>query len=328
MDYVFVSYVHDNERAVARLCDAMISRGINVWLDRKDIAPGIDWRLAIQRAIAEGAFFIACFSREYKERVQTHMNEELRLAVEILRKLPQDHAWFIPIKLNECEIPDFPIGLGRTLRDIQYVPLCKDWDSGVHCIVNAIQPTKIHRLLNELANLSARIRINAAWELGEIGDPVAIPALAKALDDEESRVRINIISALGKIGHPSVIDVLIEALGYYQDRWVRETAVFALGEIGTAAIPALKQALRSDNKIARVYAAAALGEIGTAAIPALKQTLSNEDQDLLVRVNAISSLKQIGTQEALEAIEGRDNMYAEIYGALSLTRLMDYEDIK
>ena len=326
MDHVFVSYVHNNEGDVRRLCDAMISSGIKVWFDREDIAPGIEWQLAIQRAIMEGAFFIACFSKEYRERVRTHMNEEIRLAVEILRKLPHGHTWFIPVKLNKCEVPDIPIGLGRTLQDLQCVSLCENWDSGIHRVLNVIQPTRIHKLLQELTNLSARIRINAAYELGEIGDSVAIPALTKALDDEEILVRINVLSALGKIRHPSVVSILIEALGYYQDRWVRETAVSALGKVGVAAIPALIQTLSGDDKITRVYATAALAEIGVAAIPALIQALSNED--LLVRINAIISLKQIGTTEALKAIEGLDKVYAEIYGNLSLIRFMDYEDIK
>ena len=67
----------------------------------------------IRKAIREGAFFIACFSKEYHERDRTFMNEELTVAIEELRQRSDDHIWFIPVQLNECEIPNLDIGKGR-----------------------------------------------------------------------------------------------------------------------------------------------------------------------------------------------------------------------
>jgi len=67
------------------------------------------------------------------------MNEELVLAIEELRLRPTDMAWFIPVKLNRCEIPDRDIGAGATLQDLQYVELYQDWDAGIQRIVNVIQ---------------------------------------------------------------------------------------------------------------------------------------------------------------------------------------------
>ena len=131
MPHVFISYVRENQKKVDTLCDDLTKQGVKVWLDRSDIQPGVRWKQAIRRAIRDGAFFIACFSKQYNERDRSYMNEELVLAIEELRLRPTDTAWFIPVKLNRCEIPDRDIGAGATLQDLQYVELYTDWDVGI-----------------------------------------------------------------------------------------------------------------------------------------------------------------------------------------------------
>ena len=104
MQYVFISYMHENTDIVDRLCEELTSRGIKVWLDRDNIKPGTRWKDAIREAIRNGAFFIACFSKEYNKRSQTdktYMNEELTIAIEELRQRPTDRVWFIPSQVEQ-----------------------------------------------------------------------------------------------------------------------------------------------------------------------------------------------------------------------------------
>ena len=68
------------------------------------------------------------------------MNEELTLAINELRQRRTDRIWFIPVKLNNCEIPDFAIGGGETLQAFQYVNLYEDWNSGIQRILRVVQP--------------------------------------------------------------------------------------------------------------------------------------------------------------------------------------------
>ncbi len=63
--HVFISYVRENQKQVDRLCHDLESHGVNVWLDRNDIKPGVRRKNAIREAIRQGDFFIACFSDEY-----------------------------------------------------------------------------------------------------------------------------------------------------------------------------------------------------------------------------------------------------------------------
>ena len=140
MQHVFISYVRENEKAVSRLYHNLTSHGIEVWLDRNEINPGVRWKLAIRKAIQEGAYFIACFSKEYNDRDKTDMNEELTVATEVLRQQPFDKAWFILVKLNECKIPDRDIGGGETFKDFQWVELHEDWASGIQKLLKSILP--------------------------------------------------------------------------------------------------------------------------------------------------------------------------------------------
>ena len=138
MNGVFISYVKENKKAVYEFYQDLKSHDINVWLDRNEIDPGARWKHAIRKAIREGAFFVACFSKEYNNRDKTYMNEELIFAIEELRQRPTERIWFIPVKLNECEIPDRDIGGGETLRDLQYVNLKEDWGGGIQSILEVI----------------------------------------------------------------------------------------------------------------------------------------------------------------------------------------------
>ena len=144
MGHVFISYCRENMDAVDRLCENLTSQGIKVWLDRKALEPGMQWKSAIQQAIQHGDFFIACFSTEVNARNQTYMSEELKVAIEELHRRPVDKVWFIPVKLNECEIPDIDIGGGETLRNLQHVDLHENWETGIQRLLETISVTSVH----------------------------------------------------------------------------------------------------------------------------------------------------------------------------------------
>ena len=151
---MFISYIRENESAVKRLCDELEQRGIEIWLDRQKIGPGVFWKDAIRKAINKGAFFIACFSKEYQSKHKNYMNEELTLAIEEMRQLHHDHVWFIPVLLSETDVPARDIGGGRTLLDYQYVPLYHDWNEGVRRILSAINPPEKDALRKKLEELA------------------------------------------------------------------------------------------------------------------------------------------------------------------------------
>ena len=122
--HAFLSYVREDSRQVDELQGMLERAGVPVWRDTADLWPGEDWRAKIRHAITNNALvFIACFSQASISRDKSYQNEELTLAIEQMRMRSPDDPWLIPVRLNECEIPDREIGAGRTLASIQRADL-------------------------------------------------------------------------------------------------------------------------------------------------------------------------------------------------------------
>ncbi len=137
---IFISYVHENSDQVDKICKIFSEKNIDYWIDRQKSEPGKLWKTAIKEAIGNGGYFLACFSREHEKKSETHMNEEILLAIDILRQKQFNSGWFIPIKLNECNIPEHDIGAGKTLHDIHYLDFAKEWDENINRLVDKIKP--------------------------------------------------------------------------------------------------------------------------------------------------------------------------------------------
>jgi hypothetical protein len=139
---VFISYLHDDSKRVDQLVTTIKRAGYPVWMDREDLVGGMRWKDEIRNAISTGLAMIACFSRSYDSRESSHMNEELTLAIDEIRARPTSRAWFIPVRLDACDIPLRHIGGGETLRDLQSIDLFPDELAGRQRVVRAIE--RIH----------------------------------------------------------------------------------------------------------------------------------------------------------------------------------------
>jgi TIR domain len=139
MKHAFISYVREDEKIIHYVVQVLEKNGVEVWLDKDKIYPGLRWKQAIRNAINEGAFFVAMFSKNWEQKERTYANEELVLAIEQLRQRPTDRAWFIPVRLDECKIPDRDIGGGETISNIQYVDFPKDgWVKSLTRLLKAL----------------------------------------------------------------------------------------------------------------------------------------------------------------------------------------------
>lgn len=138
--HVFISYVHEDAAQVDELQRVLEDIEIPVWRDTASLWPGDSWRDVIRRAITDDALvFVACFSRNSLARDKSYQNEELSLAVDQLRQRRPDVPWLIPVRLDDCPIPDRDIGGGRTLESIQRADLFGDeYGIGVARLVTAV----------------------------------------------------------------------------------------------------------------------------------------------------------------------------------------------
>jgi len=196
--HAFISYVRENSEIVDRLASELKSRGIEVWLDRESIYPGVRWKDAIHKAIQEGAYFIACFSNEFNKKQESYMRGEISLALDRLRQMPRERAWFIPVVLDEATIPYIPISDYDKLSDIETVSLSKDWNSGIEKILHAMKlDDPVYRQVVHLIDLiryHPTERLHAVKQLVEMAGTV--PALIEALRNSDEDVYQRVAEAI------------------------------------------------------------------------------------------------------------------------------------
>ncbi len=79
---------------------------------------------------------------------------------------------------------------------------------------------------------------NVCVALGNIGDPVAVPALTRVIESEEPLLREHAAWALGKIGTPEARVALLTALLDEDDHEVKKELIKSIGAIDLARTPA------------------------------------------------------------------------------------------
>jgi hypothetical protein len=120
-----------------------------------------------------------------------------------------------------------------------------------------------------------------------------LPLLIQALADEKPQIRRWAAAKLAAVPHPQTVAALSRALTEDPDVGVRRTAGDSLSDIGDAAAqPAVCQALRDPNKLVRWRAARFLAEVGTPeALSALEA--AQEDPEFEVRLEIQAAITHI-----------------------------------
>lgn len=196
-------------------------------------------------------------------------------------------------------------------------------------------------LIAATGDSAAIVRQNAAWALGKLGQEAgqeSIEHLRDLLTDKEPLVRRDALHALGEIGNPiahPAVAAMMQAAGAERDGVVRKAAVealsklvgkddradasaldplltdvdsetrydaaFVLGMIGGSeakeALPALREALKDEDPHFQELAAATIGGLGKDAAPAVEDLgkALTEAKEPVVRTNAAISLEHIGS---------------------------------
>lgn len=131
-----------------------------------------------------------------------------------------------------------------------------------------------------LSDPAANVRAHAAYALGMIGSAAkpAAAALANLLRDNDETVRRQAIKALATIRPgPQVMIPLVTRLIEDSDPTIKVRIMHAVSEAGTAAVPALIEALSNDK--AAYWACLILRDMGPEAkdaVPALTAKLKDE----------------------------------------------------
>lgn len=118
---VFLCYAREDFERAHSLYTLLKNLGLRPWLDKYDITGGELWPAAIEKAVRGADFFIASFSTSSIKK-SGFVQREYKLAMEILMDKPAGSIFVIPVRLDDCELPDLR-GAGVKLSDIQWVDL-------------------------------------------------------------------------------------------------------------------------------------------------------------------------------------------------------------
>lgn len=202
--HAFISYAREDSDRVGQLQRKLQAAGVPVWRDTADLWPGEDWRMKIRRAITDNALvFIACFSQASLARSKSYQNEELTLAIEQLRWRPVDDPWLIPVRFDECEVPERDIGGGRTLASIQRADLFGDRSNeGAARVVAAVL-----RILGQqtdaatasVEEIPAPVIGSATHRLEKVDDTSNVDALISAGEGEKVEFKSSLNNPYGAV---------------------------------------------------------------------------------------------------------------------------------
>ena len=129
---VFLAYAHEDRPRAKRLSAALRKAGFEPWLDEEKLLPGQNWPRAIERAIDECEFFIACYSRESVSK-RGPFQREIAYALDVALHVPLEEIYFIPVRLDDCALPV------DIARKIQHVDLFAGWNRGAQKLICAMR---------------------------------------------------------------------------------------------------------------------------------------------------------------------------------------------
>ena len=164
------------------------------------------------------------------------------------------------------------------------------------------EPT-LDELLEKLVNGDDEIRRFAAEDLGDTGDPAAVPGLVEALRDDSVAVRESAADALISIGGELACQAMVPLLDD-DDTAVRNMAIEVLQRLWVDAIPTCIELYASSSHDLRKIAVDTLGKIEETRKSEGFTTLVSalDDPHINVAIAACEALGRLGGKEAIKAL--------------------------
>lgn len=110
---IFLSHASEDQRRVLALFKKLEAAGYRPWTFQKKLIGGDKWRDRIKRAIRDSDAFIFCMSKASVSK-RGVLVQELNLAKEIASEMFSSDIFIIPLKFDDCEVPE-------ELKDLQFV---------------------------------------------------------------------------------------------------------------------------------------------------------------------------------------------------------------
>ena len=97
---VFLSYASQDAEAAQKICDALRSAGIEVFLDQSTLRGGDAWDQRIRHEIHDCILFIPIVSQHTQERLEGYFRHEWKLAIERTHHMAEQKTFLVPVVVD------------------------------------------------------------------------------------------------------------------------------------------------------------------------------------------------------------------------------------
>ncbi len=105
MAKIFLCHANEDKPQIRKVYKRLQEEGFYPWLDEGDLLPGQLWDQEIRRVMRESDFVMIFFSRNSVNKIG-YVQNEFKLALEVWRQIPEGMIHTIPIRLDNCDIPE------------------------------------------------------------------------------------------------------------------------------------------------------------------------------------------------------------------------------
>jgi rod shape-determining protein MreB and related proteins len=115
---VFLCHSSDDKAAVRALYRRLLNKGFDPWFSDEKLIPGQNWLLEISKAVRESDLVLVCLSKNSVTK-RGVVQKEIKFALDVASELPEGIIFVIPIRLEECDLPE-------RLKELHWVNLFEE----------------------------------------------------------------------------------------------------------------------------------------------------------------------------------------------------------
>ena len=102
---IFLCHASEDKKQVVNIYDRLLNEGLDPWLDKNKLLPGQFWQDEIPKAIKTSDFVIVFLSTISVSK-RGYVQNEFKLALDVLAEIPEDQIFMLPARLEECQVPE------------------------------------------------------------------------------------------------------------------------------------------------------------------------------------------------------------------------------
>lgn len=103
--FVFLSYAKEDQARVDKIYRRLRGDNLKPWIDHHQLRGGHDWDRVIRATIRKCPVFAVFLSRRSVKK-RGYLQREIKEALDVVDELPEDTAFILPLRLDDCDIPD------------------------------------------------------------------------------------------------------------------------------------------------------------------------------------------------------------------------------